>query len=157
MVQPPEAVQVTLPPFSDARTYSVRPFPSTRTVPSPETLVALTVTEALDAPVVVADPPAAGATVVAGGLEVLLDEPHAAKSMEAPATATMGKAKARCRLVRNGEVIGPLKDGWERCSCIRPDDRRDCRVAAIPKGLAWLSGRRVQALGFHRSVDMALG
>ena len=109
VVQPPAAVQVTLPPFSDARTYKVRPFPFTRTLPSPGTVAALTVTEALgalDPPVVVADPAAAGvAALGGGGADVLLDEPHAAKRMEAPATAAMGQVKARCRLKRTGEVI----------------------------------------------------
>jgi hypothetical protein len=89
--------------------YKVRPFPLTRTLPSPGTLAALTVTVALDAldpPVVVAVPAAAGAAaLVGGGADVLLDEPHAAKRMEAPATAAMGQVKARCRLERSGEVI----------------------------------------------------
>jgi hypothetical protein len=114
VVQPPEAVQVTLPPFSDARTYRVRPFPLTRTLPNPGTVAALTVTEALDAldpPVVAADPVAAGAAaLVAGGVDVLLDEPQAAKRIEAPATAAMGQVKARSRLERAGEVIWASKE-----------------------------------------------
>jgi hypothetical protein len=100
-VQPPAAVQVTLPPFSDARTYRVRPFPLTRTVPTPGTLAALTVTEAFDAldpPVVVTGAAAGAVVLVTGGVDVLLEELHAAKRMEAPATATTGKARARCLL-----------------------------------------------------------
>jgi hypothetical protein len=102
-VQPPAAVQVTLPPFSDASTYRVRPFPLTRTVPTPGTLAALTVTDAFDA----LDPPvaAAGAAVVTGGAEVLLDEPHAAKRIEAPAMARIGKPRRRCRLGQKVDVI----------------------------------------------------
>jgi hypothetical protein len=99
-VQPFEAVQLTLPPFSDARTYRVRPFPSTSTVPTPGTIAALTVTEALDA----ADAPvgmeealaAAGAAVVGDPVDdALLDELQAAKKIETPATAPMVKARGR--------------------------------------------------------------
>jgi hypothetical protein len=107
-VQPPAAVQVTLPPFSDARTYRVRPLPLTRTVPSPGTLAALTVTDAFDAldpPDVVAGAAAGAAVLAGGGADVLLDEPHAAKRIEAPATATMGRAKGRGRLGRTDDVI----------------------------------------------------
>jgi hypothetical protein len=98
VVQPPAAVQVTLPPFSDARTYRVRPFPSTRTVPTPGTLAALTVTEALDplASPVVGETAAVGATLLGGDVDDdFVDDEHAAKRMEAPATATTGKDKPR--------------------------------------------------------------
>lgn len=109
-VHPPVAVQVTLPPFSDARTYSVRPFPSTSTVPTPGTLAAFTVTEALDAldpPDVVVEPAAAGATVPVdvGVVDALLDDPHAAKRMAAPVTTTMGQANAPWWLERTEGVI----------------------------------------------------
>jgi hypothetical protein len=61
-------------------------------------LAALTVTEALDG----LDPVAAGGAALVAGVDVLVDvlvdEPHAAKRMEAPATATMGNAKTRYRL-----------------------------------------------------------
>ena len=116
VVQPPEAVQVTFPPFSDARMYKVRPFPLTRTLPNPGTVAALTVTEALDAldPPVVVDPEAAGAAaLVGGGADVLLDEPHAAKKMEAPAPAAMGQIKARCR-TETCEVIGASQASGSR-------------------------------------------
>jgi hypothetical protein len=108
LVQPPADVHVTLPPFSDASTYRVRPFPLTRTVPSPGTLAALTVTEAFDAldpPVAFAGAAAGTAVLVTGGADVLLDEPHAARRMDTPVTARMGKATVRCRLERTDKVI----------------------------------------------------
>lgn len=130
MVQPPAEVQVTLPPFSGARMYRVRPFPLTRTVPSPGTLAARKVTEALDAlepPVVVADPAAGLAGLVTGGVDDLVDEAHAAKRMEAPAKAAMGKTRARCRLERTSEIIWASLASGSRCMgviVIRPTGRQ---------------------------------
>ena len=87
--------------------------PVDQNTPQPRTVAALTVTEALDAldpPVVAADPVAAGAAaLVAGGVDVLLDEPQAAKRMEAPATAAIGQVKACSRLERAGEVMWASK------------------------------------------------
>src|SRR5262249_7711068 len=101
VVQLPVAVQVTLPPFSDSRTYRVRPSPLTRTVPSPATLATLTVTElfdALDLALVAGDPAAVAGGLVCAEDAVLLDEPHAANRMEAPATASIWMVRARCLL-----------------------------------------------------------
>jgi hypothetical protein len=80
----------------------------TRTIPTPGTLAALTVTDAFDAlepPDVVSGAAAGAAVLVPGGADVLLDEPQAAKRIEAPATATIGKAKTRGRLERRADVI----------------------------------------------------
>src|SRR6516164_4064206 len=43
LVHPLSSVQVILPPFSDVSMYRVWPWPLTRTVPTPATLLALTV------------------------------------------------------------------------------------------------------------------
>jgi hypothetical protein len=99
-VQLPAAVQVIVPFFSEARTYSVRPSPLTSTVPSPGTRAACTVTEATVAAelvvggaVVVADP--AAAALEAGLIDALLDVPQAANTRDAPAKARIGALLAR--------------------------------------------------------------
>jgi hypothetical protein len=83
--QPLLAVQVILPPFSEVSMYRVWPFWLTRTVPSPATFFALTVTLEAEVPALLAllAPPAAAGLEEPDG-DVAADEPHAATVTAAP-------------------------------------------------------------------------
>ena len=163
MVQPPVAVQVTVPPFSDARTYRVRPSPLTRTVPSPGILAALTVTAELFAPAAVV-----GDAAAAGGVDVLVDELQAANTRDAAAAAAIGKVRARCRMGSEfiitytsasqtgiGFAAGsePGAAGARRlgCRCARGGSTRLRRRVLGVSPAARPAGRRAQAQHGHES------
>src|SRR5579875_3866641 len=168
-VHPLAAVQVTFPPFSEDSMYSVRPCPLTRTVPSPGTLVALTVADAG-----AAAPGEAAPDELAGALGELLADVFGDEDPQAAAVATAPRTRPPYSSRRAGAplrrfmriVIGEISFARQHCAALRcfplttktraegigrrPDGTAGRRSGQAPAGRrregAWqLSGRHAAA------------